>query len=239
MLKALIVEDSPSEKQALVHALMLYGQRRNLDIKTTWLTSVAGMASGEREFDVVFLDVGLPGMNGMDAAQLMRSYDSSTPLVFVTSLSQYAVKSYEVNASGYVIKPVTLPKIEMCMDRVLQHLRSREGRHVTLTMGSGVRVVPLGDIRYIELLRHDLTYHLATNNETLRLRGTIKDAAEELGQDGRFLRISSGCLVNMDCVRLIKGTSVILYDGTKLPLSRSRRAEALERFADYLGSSVQ
>ena len=102
----------------------------------------------------------------------------------------------------------------------------------------GVRVVPLGELAYVELVRHDLVFHLATGDEPLKVRGTIKQILDGAAPDGPLLQVSSGCVVNMDFVRLVKGPEVRMADGTVLPLSRARRKEALETFTRYLGGTL-
>lgn len=237
MHKVLIVEDYPDDAALLQEELTRYGERHGLDfsVETSPLATV--LASGNRSFDLVFLDIELPGINGMEAAELMRSYDPSTPIVFTTSLSQYAVRSYEVGASGFIVKPVTQPKLELCLDKVVGRLRRTGPDRIVVPVGGGLRVIPIDELRYVELVKHDLVFHLADGDQ-IRLRGTIKQVADHLREDGPLLRISSGCIVNMDYVRLIKGSEVEVAGGDVLPLSRARRREALETFASYMGGAL-
>jgi DNA-binding LytR/AlgR family response regulator len=236
MFKVLIVEDYPDEADALREALERYATRHNLEFRVTWSETATALASGNRTFDLVFLDIELPGMSGMDAATLMRSYDSSTPIIFTTSLSQYAARSYEVDAAGFIVKPVTYPKLEMCMDKVIGRLRSGAEKRLVFNVAGGIRVLDANDIRYVELQRHDLIFHLG-EQEPLKLRGTIREIMDRAGEDGPLIQISSGCLVNMDFIRLIKGSDIQMADGTTLALSRSRKKEVLEAFSSYLGKA--
>lgn len=238
MLRALIVEDYPDEAAALKEQLELYGKRHELEFDITWSESAAAVAKGTRGYDVIFLDIELPGMDGMDAARLLRSYDPTTPLIFVTSLSQYAVASYEVNATGFIVKPVTQPKLEMCLDKITGRLNGADDQKIVLTASGGVRAIPIKNLRYVELVRHDLVFHVVDRSEPLRIRGTIRQVLESTSDDGPLFQISSGCVVNFDYVSLIKGAEVQLTDGTVLPLSRARRKNALQAFATYLGSTL-
>ena len=238
MHKVLIVEDFPDDAALLRECIERYGQRHGFDFSIEWSQSARAVASGTREFDLVFLDIELPGMNGMDAASLMRSYDASTPIIFTTSLSQYAVRGYEVDATGFIVKPVTQPKLEMCMDKVAGRLRRAGSNNLVVPTSGGVRVIPLSELCYVELVRHDLVFHLSDGSDPVRLRGTIKQVADKAAESGRLLQISSGCLVNMDYVRLIKGSDVQMAGGETLPLSRGRRKEAIEAFAAYMGGTL-
>lgn len=237
MHKVLIVEDYPDDAEALREAIERYGRAHGFEFDVTVSETASALAAGSRSFDLVFLDIELPGTSGMDAATLMRSYDTSTPLIFTTSLSQYAVRGYEVDAAGFIVKPVTQPKLEMCMDKIAGRLRLAGADRVVVPVSGGVRVIPTNTIYYVELVRHDLVFHLTTDDEPVRLRGTIKQLAEKAAGDGPLLRISSGCIVNMDYVRLIKGPEVQMANGDVLPLSRARRREAVEAFSSYLGGT--
>ena len=80
------------------------------------------------DVDVVFMDIDLPGMNGMDAAAQMLRCDATTQIVFVTSLAQYAVKGYEVDAAGFIVKPVRFYDMAMCLDKVRRVISRNVGK---------------------------------------------------------------------------------------------------------------
>lgn len=234
MYKVLIVEDYPDEAAALRDCLERYAEKHSLDLSIETSETARGLVAGNRTFDLVFLDIELPGMSGMEAATLLRSFDAATPVVFTTSLSQYAAKSYEVDAAGFIVKPVTMPKLEMIMDKVSSRLRATGTARIVIPTSGGVRVLPVRDIVYVELVRHDLVFHMA-DGEQPKMRGTIKQVVDQVSEGSPFLQISSGCVVNMDYVRLIKGADVQLSDGTALPLSRARRKDAVDAFSAYMG----
>lgn len=238
MHKVLIVEDYPDDAALLEEELLRYGARHGFEFSVEKSPVAMAVAAGNRSFDLVFLDIELPGINGMEAAELMRAYDTSTPIIFTTSLSQYAVRGYEVGAAGFIVKPVTQPKLEMCMDKVVGRLRRSGEDRIVVPVGGGLRVIAVNDLRYVELVRHDLVFHLVTGDDPIRVRGTVKQVADKVAEGGPLLRISSGCIVNMDYVRLIRGSDVEMENGEVLPLSRARRREALDAFASYMGRTL-
>ena len=235
MYKVLIVEDFADDAEMLSDELARYGRRHDIEFSVTVSSSAVTMASGRRTFDLIFLDIELPGINGMEAAELVRSYDTSTPIIFTTSLAQYAVRGYEVGAAGFIVKPVTAPKLELAMDKVVGRLRASGADRLVLPTSGGIRVIPVNELTHVELIRHDLVFHLVSAAEPLKIRGTIKQVIDQAQTGGPLLQISSGCVVNMDYVRLIKGTEVRLSNGSTLSLSRGRRREAIETFTSYLG----
>lgn len=235
MIKVLIIEDYPDEADALREALSLYAKKHNVEFSVVWSEKAQALASGEKTFDLVFLDIELPDMSGMDAATLMRSYDKGTPIIFTTSLSQYAAKSYEVDAAGFIVKPVTLPKLEMCMDKVMGSLNRAHNAKIVLPQAGGVRVLLARDIVYVELIHHDLVFHLSGDESPVKIRGTIKQVLDCIDADGPLLQVSSGCLVNMDYIQLISGNDVKMIDGAVLGVSRARKKDAIARFSSYVG----
>ena len=92
----------------------------------------------------------------------------------------------------------------------------------------------LDDVLYVDIVKHDLQYHIAGEGAPLRVRGTITKVAEDLAEKG-FLKIAASCVINMAQVARIRSTSVVMSDGTELFYSRSQRKTALERLAAYVG----
>ena len=197
MFKVLIVEDTPAEADVLRGFLARYAAEKRLELNVETLGSALEFIEARRAADLVLMDIDMPGINGMEAAQIMRGYDAQTPLIFVTNLAQYAVRGYSVDALDFVAH---------------------------------------SDLLFVDMLKHDVCYHLA-DGRVLRERGTMRATAQRLGED-EFVKVSSGCLVNMGCVTRIGAESVTVADGTELFFSRSQKKAALERLANFVGRSI-
>lgn len=233
MYRVLIVEDEPAEASRLKDYLQRYEDAHGVSFQLTWFKSALEMLSDKGRYDLVFLDIDLPGISGMEAAQLMRVYDEATPIVFVTNLAKYAVKGYEVGATGFIVKPVTRGNFSMTLDRALRTVRQNAGRSVMVPTENGARVVPLSSIAYVEVTGHRLTYHL-DDGTTLEARGALGQLEEELG-DAPVVRISKSFLVNMDKISLVRGQDVQMSGGETLRISRKNRRAVLDAITDYLG----
>ena len=236
MHRILVVEDTPAEADALVACLHRFEAERGETFAVEHVSSALEFLERRPRADLIFMDIDMPGISGMEAAELLRSYDAETPLVFVTNLAQYAVRGYAVDALDFIVKPVTYDDFRLRMDRAMRAMRRNEGTTITLPTASGLRVVALSSVEYVDILRHDLYYHLVGETEPLRIRGSIKAAAELLG-DG-FVRVSSSCLANMAQMRLVRQGSVVMAGGDELFFSRGCRKDALETIANYVGRSV-
>ncbi len=236
MYRALIVEDDAEAAAALRSHLLRFGAEKGAGFSVETLGSALELLEGSHPADVIFLDIGLPGINGMEAAEIIRQSDEVTPIVFVTDLAQYAVRGYQVDALDFMVKPVAYEDFALRMGRVLRVMARNDSESITLSTADGLRMVPLRDIIYVEILKHDLYWHIAGEKTPLRMRGSIKGAAEELGE-ARFCRISASHIVNMAQVRQLRGASLVMADGTELAISRSRKTQALEALARFAGAS--
>ena len=236
MYRILIVEDTPAEADALVACLRRYEAEHAQPLVVEVIGSAFEFLGSRHACDLIFMDIDMPGITGMEAAQALRARDEQTPLVFVTNLAQYAVKGYEVDALGFLVKPIRYEDFIPCMERALRVVRRNVGTTLRIPTVDGLRVVPVADVLYVDILRHDLYYHLAGEPEVLRVRGSILAAAEQLGEG--FVKVSASCLANMAQVKLVRQGSVLMADGTELFFSRGCRKAALETIASYVGRSL-
>lgn len=210
---------------------------RSLSFAVTVLSSAVEFVNGSHPADLIFMDIGLPGINGMEAAQILRGYDEQTPLVFVTNLAQYAIKGYQVDALDFMVKPIQYDDFSLRMDRAMRMVRRTSKGTIAIPTPDGIRVVRLDDILYVDIAKHDLHYHLVGESIPLRVRGTITKVSEELAEKD-FLKIAASCVINMAQVAQIRQGSVVMSDGTELYYSRSQRKMALERLTSYVGRSA-
>ena len=233
-----IVEDEGAAADALCAFIARYAAEKNLDLTVERFSSAMEFELSHRRFDLVFMDIQMPGINGMEAAQLMRTYDQETPLVFVTNLAQYAVRGYEVDALDFIVKPVSYFDFRMRMDKAMRKVhRSARASVAINTRDGGLRVVPTADIEYVEVNRHDVTYHLLGGQDPVVTYGSLKAFENEVA-GGPFVRISNSCLVNMNHIYAVRGGELRTYSGAVLRLSRSRKHEATATIVGFLGGSI-
>ncbi|WP_321971018.1 LytTR family DNA-binding domain-containing protein [Paratractidigestivibacter sp.] len=233
MYRTLIVEDEADEAQRLTDLLRRYGQAHEVEFKTTWRASAMDMLSDKSRYDLCLLDIQMPGIDGMEAAGLLRTYDDQIPIIFVTNLAKYAVKGYEVGACGFIVKPATYGNLSLALDRALRAVAQNAGRTLTIPTDSGIRVVPLRQITFIEVMKHTLTYHIV-GEEPLDTRGSLVKLEEELA-DAPVVRVSKSCLANMDQIAFLRNSELQMSDGECLRISRTHRRDVIDKVTDYLG----
>lgn len=182
-------------------------------------------------FDLMFLDVEMPGTDGVTVARRLRVVDDQTVLVFTTKMAQYAVEGYDVDAIGYLLKPLNYYAFAIKMRKAEDIVARRRSVTVPLTVGPETVFVPSADIRYVEVLDHALLYH--TGEGIRKVWASLKDAAETLEPVG-FVPVSRYCLVNLEWVRAVHGDDVDV-DGERVRVSRSRRKSLMQALAAYHG----
>ena len=236
MYRMLIVEDTPAEADLLRGHLQRYASEKNLSFSIETLSSALEFINSRHVADLIFMDIDMPGINGMEAAEVLRTYDAETPLVFVTNLAQYAVRGYSVDAVDFVVKPVEYGDFAMRMDRAMQVMRRSAGRTISVRSRDGIRIFPASALVSVEVRGHDLAYSL-DDGTSFSMRGSLSATERELG-GSPFLRISSGCIINMGHVRGVHDAEVTLSSGASVWISRANKKRCLEEIARYLGGGA-
>ncbi len=234
-MRALVLEDDDGQAALLAGYIERYGRETGDPLQVTRLASAFALADKTcPDFDMAFLDIGLPGINGMEAAHLIRERDERVPIVFVTDLAQYAVRGYEVEALDFVVKPVTYAQIAPRLAKMARAARENARRTLAVTTATGIRVLDVAQLEAVEVSKHDLFYHVAGEKDPLRTRGTMAATADELA-DAPFMRVSASCLVGMPHIERIDGDRIVMRDGKEFWFSRAKRKGAMEQIARYLG----
>ena len=237
MLKIIILEDEKPQLDQLARYLERYRAEHPefAFLLETYDRGIALLDSYQRDADLILLDIRMPDMLGIEVAQRIRQVDGSVMIVFVTSLTQYALDGYSVQAFDYILKPIHYASFSAKLNRMLRMLSHRDSRFMLdLRTKDSAWKVPADSVIYIEVSAHDLLFH--TSDEIIKIWGTLSKY-EKLLRGVHFARPSTRCLVNLKYVRQIKKDEVLLGDRS-IPLSRSKRTEFLAALAQYKGGSA-
>ena len=184
------------------------------------------------QWDMVFMDIEMPNMDGMEAARRLRGLDAETVLIFVTNMAQFAAKGYEVDALDYIVKPFSYSDFERKLTRAVR-LTSRNDDSLLVAQRGITRRIALRDISYIEIRSHSLIYH--TDAGPITSYGSLQELESRLGDAG-FARCGKPYLVSIRHITQVGGDSVTLADGTTLPIGRAYRKPFLLALAEGLGN---
>lgn len=229
MIRIAIVEDEESAANALREFLERYQKDGEEGFQITWFQDAVSFLAPYRGFDLVFMDISMPYMDGMAVALRLRQIDAQTVLIFVTNMAQYAVQGYEANALDFVIKPLVYSDFVFKMKRALNTIRAGRGREIVLQLASGLQRINSNELVYVEIRGHTLIYHLLDQN--IETRGTIAKAEEQLNEWG-FLRCNNCYLVNPRHIEWVRGY-VVKVSGEELQISHPRRKEFMRGLSEW------
>lgn len=182
------------------------------------------------EIDLLFLDVEMKGINGMEAAGQIREFDRDICLVFVTGYVDYVFDGYKVNALDYVIKPVGAERIGEVLKRVREQIFDNREKAFCFKTLEGTYRLPLSDISCFYSDKRKVNVVCAGREEKLSYAfyGKLDEVEEQLS--GAFVRVHQRYLVNPKWVTRIGGESVTV-DGQSIPMSRAMKEEATVKLA--------
>lgn len=219
---AAIVEDNKTAAEQMAAHLRRYAEETGEPIVTsTFYTALSFLDGYPAIYDVVFMDIELPDLNGIEAARRLREMDSNVFLIFVTNMAKYAINGYEVNALDYFLKPVFYSDLKMRMERI-RNARSRDGYSFTLPVQGGAYRFSADQVVYIESSGHTLTFHTVEGIYTMR-GPSMRELETQLSAHG-FARCNTCYIVNLRYCKSVDGTTVNV-NGEELQISRSRKKQ--------------
>lgn len=215
-----IVDDIPEERNLLQERLKTLFSKRNLCVEFFLYESGEDfLANAEQEaFSVVFLDIYMNGITGMETATKLRTFDTNCLLIFTTTSTEHALEGFRVRAMHYLVKPYTEYDLYHLIDEMLQRLPKSDNYLDIKVNGSDVRL-RFGDIVYAEHLSHMI--HIYTTTQTLIIRQSFKEFISTFQEDERFFLCNRGSLVNLQHVLDFDGMMFQMNTGASVSVSRS------------------
>ena len=230
MVNIAILEDDAGDEASLEQSLQRYAQeQRELFSIRTFSDPAAFLQNSPSAFDLIFLDIDLPTMTGMELARQIRRQDSLVTLIFVTNLEKYAVSGYSVGAFDFVVKPINYYRFASMLRRALRSIAARQPREVVIQTSGGITRLNVTQLYYVEIRDHLLIYH--TVGENLTAWGKMSDVEAQLAPYD-FARCSTSHLVNLRFVDSVEGSDVLVA-GTRLPISQRRRKAFYSAVTSY------
>ena len=176
---------------------------------------------------ILFLDIEMEKMDGIALAREIRKHNRQMQIIFVTGYMEYIQEGYDVEALHYLLKPVSQEKIDSVLDRAVERLKTGDAVLLVESGGEVLRL-PLKEIRFIESNRN---YNIIHADNDYEMRGTLSELEAKL--DEAFVRVGRSYLVNLNYVRRIGKTELILNTGEKLPVPRGSYKKLNEAFIKY------
>ena len=230
MLRIAVVDDELSFREEIQAYFARYQEAHDCQLQLSVFDSAeAFLSSFAPDYDLVILDIDMPGMDGLEAARRLRRMDPKVLLMFVTNLAQYAINGYEVSAIDYIVKPLDYDKFEFKLDRALRLAASKTTKKVLIRTEEGMIALNQEDVTYVEVQGHTLYYH--TLEGIYQTRGTLKQALADFPPP-QFYPSHQSYIVNLAYVEEVRNYEVIAA-GEKVFISRPKRKAFMEALAAF------
>lgn len=187
------------------------------------------------EYDLYFLDILMPGMNGISLGLELRSHGFTGSIIYLTSSPEFAIDSYRVRAYDYLLKPLNSSALFSTLDVLLPSLiHKKENFTIVKTKESSVKIL-LEQIMYAQLSNRIIHYHLRNGTivRSLYLRSSFTEAVSDLLTDPSFLLCGAGMVVNLSTITRIENGNAVFFDNYIVPLGTTSFRTLKVAWVDY------
>ena len=210
-------------------------------IEIEFYADAKGILSASFDCDILFLDIQMPGIDGMGAARMLRSSGKKTVIVFVTALEDQVFNAFDVGAFNYIVKPFTKAKIIEVLNKAVKQAEDQRlvetaiseqeeaGRTITVKSGGTNTRVILSEVQYAEIYDRRIILHMESSDD-IEYYGRISDLENIAGKD--FFRVHRAYLVNLGAVKSYDSKYVHMPDAD-IPVARGKYQELIRAYMSY------
>lgn len=236
MLRIAVVEDEKACQEQLTEFFERYQKERGVRLEVQYFDDGAEAVEGYQSvYDLLLMDIQLPLLDGMTAAELIRDRDAEVQILFITNMKQFAIQGYRVGALDYLLKPVSYFALSQRLDKVMERQQRRRRHYVTIVSEGNWHKLDISQVFYIESQDHTLLYH--TSAGSYPVIGTMKSLVRELEPMGCFFRCGKSFLVNLEHVDAVRDHCAVV-SGTMIPISRGKKGPLLSALTKYLNGGL-
>ena len=234
MLKIAVCDDSRELLEKVEKDLHEYESVRSTPVTVHTYTNAVDLLDGlkKTDYDILILDIIMPGFTGMQAAHEIRKFNEEIKIIFLTSSKEFAIESYSVGAYYYLLKPVLNEKLFSVLDKVVSEITSKQESCIIYTH-MGIVNIPFAKIECIEVYNKHLDFHLS-DGSTKETRGALTDYENVFLERKEFLKIHRSYILNMDYIHSIEAGEIATYSGKKFPVSRLLAKDIKEHYMNYM-----
>lgn len=232
MIEIAIVDDREEERARIRECLDYLTKTEGIEFGITeFSTGMAFIGNYRPEYDIVFMDIEMPGMNGIDTARDLRRLDPGVILIFVTDMAQYAIQGYEVEALDYILKPINKFSFAIKVRRAVARTVKRNDEYIQIRTEGETYSVRIAAIKYLEVTGHYVIFHTTDGDYTEYT--TLKEAYARINRE-YFVHCSRSYLVNLKHVTSVNRDKVTVGED-ELIISRPQKKAFLSALSDFMG----
>lgn len=234
MLKIAVCDDSRELLEKVEKDLLEYESARITPVTVHTYSNAMELLDGlkKTDYDILILDIIMPGFTGMQAAHEIRKFNEEIKIIFLTSSKEFAIESYSVGAYYYLLKPVLKEKLFSVLDKVVSEITSKQESCVIYTH-MGIVNIPFAKIECLEVYNKHLVFHLS-DGSTKETRGALTDYENVFLERKEFLKIHRSYILNMDYIHSIEAGEITTYSGKRFPVSRLLAKDIKEHYMNYM-----
>ena len=180
--------------------------------------------------DIVFLDIELNNLDGIDTAKLIRIYDKKTIIIFISSHKERVFDAFDCETFHFITKPFSQEKFNDVLDKALSKFKLQHQYYMIKWRNQSIKM-PVERIKYLEICRKHVVFH--TYDGEFQMSTSLAEVLNDLAPYG-FLQTHQGYVVNMGLIRRIEGLDIMLMDGTKVCISARKRKTVITEYANYV-----
>lgn len=181
-------------------------------------------------FDLMFLDIQMPNLNGIALAKKLREQSAKCELIFVTILKEYVLYAFEVEAADYIYKPIELHRLEKALKRVMKRLEKQYKKCIFVQTKNYRKTIYLEEIYYIEVINRKI--YVYTQNGMIEYYGKLQEVQCQL--DERFIKCHRSYIINIDYLSHYENGMIQMKNGSIVPVSRLRQKELIDTVFQYI-----
>ena len=186
--------------------------------------------------DIVFLDIYIGQHNGIDAAKIIRRFNNSCSLIFVTTSLDHAIEAFDLKACHYLVKPITPQKLLEALQRT--KFISSEEKTLSIVSDYMNTRLPLADIIYIDIVNKRTLIHMQ-NSSIVSSLIPIGKIADRLADEPRFIMCHRSIIINADFIKNFTTSDIELINQTKIPVPQKRYSHVKGLYHEYLFTKVR
>ena len=241
IVKIAIVDDMCEESGKLKDLLSEYSNYKDIKFSIEVFQNAETFLNSftSAKYDIIFMDIYMTGMTGIEAAEKISSSLETTLLIFLTQSSEHMPEAFHLHAYDYLLKPIDRTKLSKLLNDAVARLATSAPRpELTFYSDKNEYHLPFDMIMATKSERHYL-YICSLSGETYKTRMTFSDISTQLLSDPRFLVILRGIIVNMDYIKEINEGSCLLEHDLRLPVHLKKSKEIEQTWYTYMFNKVK
>lgn len=231
MIRIAICDDEAYMLENIREMASDFFRRKNMETAILQFSNGEDLLNCDRPMDILFLDIQMQGLDGMETARKLRSRGFKGFLIFTTVLKEMVFRSFEVGAYDYLVKPIREKQFEKTMQRLLLSMENASEANLLVQKGYESSIIPFDDIVYCEVVDRKIYLHLLSS-QVIDFYDRIENLEKKL--DGRFFKCHRSYLINLKHLKSFKNKTAYMEGGEEIPVSRLRSKEFSHVILQYM-----